>query len=320
MKNFIKTATLGTKNFFVRLWTKIKRRFEHNPNKIKESKFDFALSIVNVVCLLLGVLIVIFPLLNYFSYAFNNGYYNVDVIFFPSKPTLDAIIYVMGGEMAAEFWRSFLNSVIITATVTILSILVEALAAYPLSKFDCPFRGGIMMYFIITMLFSAGVVPIYILMFNLSLTETIWSVILVSISNVSNLLYFKTFFEGLPEDIEEAAKLDGANDLQMFFRIVVPMSLPVIGSCCFFTIVGMWNSYGGAMLFISIDRDAYPLALYIYTLVTESNMIRGDAWVEANVKNIQSAGMLISIIPILCIYPYVIRYIKSGLTIGSVKS
>lgn len=320
IRYFFKNAALETKYFFIRLGRKIKRRFMRDQNKIKESKLDFALSVVNIVCLLLGVIIVIFPLLNYFSYAFNNGYYNVDVIFFPVKPTLDAIIYVMGGAMAAEFWRSFLNSIIITVTVTVVSNLVEALAAYPLSKFDCPFRGGIMMYFIITMLFSAGVIPIYILMFNLGLTETIWSVILVSISNVSNLLYFKTFFEGLPEDIEEAAKLDGANDLQMFFRIVVPMSLPVIGSCCFFTIVGMWNSYGGAMLFISINRDAYPLALYVYTLVTESNMIRGDGWVEANVKNIQSAGMLISIIPILCIYPYVIRYIKSGLTIGSVKS
>lgn len=319
VKYFFKNVWLETKDFFVRTGRKIKRRFKHNPNKIRESKLDIALNITNIVCLILGVLIILFPLLNFFSLAFNEGEFNMDVVLFPVKPTFKSIIYVMGGEMAASFWHSFLNSVIITVTVTVVSNLVEALAAYPLSKFDCPFRSGIMMYFVITMLFSAGVVPIYVLMYNLGLTETIWSVILVSISNVGNLLYFKTFFEGLPEDIEEAAKLDGANELQMFFRIVIPMSLPVIGSCCFFTIVGMWNSYGGAMLFIR-QEHAMPLAYFIYNLITDTQMVSVDGWVTLNQKNIQAAGMLVSIIPILCIYPYVIRYIKSGLTIGSVKS
>ena len=294
--------------------------FSKNPNKIKESKLDVAFNIINIVLLALMVILVLFPLLNYFSLAFNDGNYNIDVVIFPVKPTLAAIEYVLIGEESANFWRAFLNSVIITLTITIVSNLVEGLAAYPLSKMDCPFRSGIMMYFIITMLFSAGIIPSYLLMHSMGLLNTIWSVILISISNVSNLLFFKTFFEGLPTDIEEAAQLDGASDIQMFFLIVIPMSLPVFGSCCFFSLVGAWNSYGGAMMYISTTAtEAHPLAYYIYLLMEDTAMNKNDPWLTMNVRNVQAAAMFISIIPILCVYPYVVRYIKGGLTLGSVK-
>jgi putative aldouronate transport system permease protein len=228
--------------------------------------------------------------------------------------------YIFGGSYTG-FWRAFLNSVIITVVVTIVSNLVEALAAYPLSKSDCPLRSGIMMYFIITMLFSAGIVPIYLLMRSFNLLNNIWSIILISISNVSNLLFYKTFFEGIPSDIEEAATLDGANSLQMFFFVVVPMSLPVLGSCCFFSIVGCWNGYGAALIFIDSQAvSQQPLAYFLYIKLAEGDV--SSMWDEFLLnwsKNIEAAAMLVSIIPILCIYPYVIRYIKGGLTLGSVK-
>ncbi len=296
-----------------------RRKFAKNPNKIRESKFDVGLSVTNVVLLVLLVILIACPLLSFFSLAFSNSAFNAQVILFPKRFTLWAFEYIFDEE-SVWFWRAFLNSVIITVVVTVVSNLVESMAAYPLSKTDCPFRAGIMMFFIITMLFSAGIVPIYLLMYSLKVTNTIWSVILVSISNVGNLLFFKTFFEGLPADIEEAARLDGASEIQMFILIVVPMSLPVIGSCCFFTIVGMWNSYGSAMLFISAAaKEAHPLAYYIYILMTRLEVLKDDPEVVAGLNNIQSAAMLLSIIPILCIYPYVIKYIKNGLTLGSVK-
>ena len=177
------------------------------------------------------------------------------------------------------------------------------------------------MFFIITMLFSAGVVPIYLLMRSFKLLNNIWSIILISISNVTNLLFFKTFFENLPSEIQEAAIIDGATQLQMFFRIIVPMALPVFGSCCFFTIVGMWNGYGAALIFINSEAtDAMPLAYYLYiSLTNNSAATMYDDFLRNYQANIQAASMLISIIPILIIYPYVIKYIKSGATIGSVK-
>ena len=261
-------------------------------------------------------------MLNYFSLAFNDGAQNLKVVIYPVKPTLASFKYVLTGNGAADFWRAFGNSVIITVIVTIGSNLVEAMAAYPLSKRDFPFKGGIMMYFIITMLFSAGIVPIYLLMSELHLLDTIWSVILISISNVTHLLYFKTFFEGIPSDIEEAARLDGAGELQLFFQIIVPMSLPIIGSCCFFTIVGSWNGYGSALLFSSQSaqgKTAQPLAYYLYLMLNELNLDKTDIFAMMNGKNIEAAAMAVSIVPILLMYPYIVKYIKSGLQIGSVK-
>ena len=298
------------------------RIFKKNPNKIKESKLDIFLNILNLTMLFLGVLIIIFPLLNYFSLAFNDGNSNLKVVIFPVSPTLNAFKYVLVGAGALDFWRAFGNSVLLTVVVTIGSNLVEAMAAYPLSKRDFPFKSGIMMYFIITMLFSAGIVPIYLLMYMFGLLDTIWSVVLISISNVTHLLYFKTFFEGIPSDIEEAARLDGASDLQLFFRIIVPMSLPIIGSCCFFTIVGCWNGYGSAMIFISESANgklAQPLAYYLYLMLQNTTLNKNDPWLMANGQNVEAAAMVASIIPILLMYPYVVKYIKGGLQIGSVK-
>lgn len=296
--------------------------FHKNPNKIRESKLDVFLSVLNITLLVLAMLLICFPLLNYFSLAFNDGNFNLQVVFFPVRPTFAAFEYVLAGDGAVDFWRAFGNSVLLTVVVTIGSNLVEAMAAYPLSKRDFPLRNGILMFFIITMLFSAGIVPIYLLMHTLGLLDSIWSVILISISNVTHLLYFKTFFEGIPVDIEEAARLDGASDLQLFFRIIIPMSLPIIGSCCFFTIVGCWNGYGSALLFISQTEDgkrAQPLAYYIYLMLQSNTLDKNNPWLMANGQNVEAAAMLASIIPILCMYPYVVKYIKSGLQIGSVK-
>jgi putative aldouronate transport system permease protein len=195
------------------------------------------------------------------------------------------------------------------------------LAAYPLSKKDFPFRKFFLIFFVITMLFSVGIVPSFLLLQTLKLTGNIWGLIVISISNVFNMLLYKTFFEGLPEEVEDAAKIDGAGGVAMFFKIVMPMSLPVLASCSFFTLVGAWNSYSGAVIFIGPSYPkAWPLALYIYNL---GEMVavaaQRDPDVNVNAMNIPSAAIVLAIVPILAVYPYVIRYIKSGISVGSVK-
>jgi len=295
--------------------------FKKNPNKIKESKLDIFIAVLSGIGIVFMLILVIIPVLNYFSLAFNHFAFNNDVFITPVKWSWEPIAYVFTNENYTNFWKAFLNSVIITVVVTIFSNLFAAMAAYPLSKTDCPFRGVLLMYFIITMLFSAGIVPIYLLMSGMNLLNNIWSVILISISNVGNMLLFKSFFEGLSGEVEEAAIIDGANPLQLFFKIVCPLSLPVFGSCCFFTIVGMWNGYGAALLFInSSAEEAMPLAYYLYIKMTSANVATMyDTELRDWFTNIEAASMLISIVPILLIYPYVIKYIKSGLTLGSSK-
>lgn len=155
-----------------------KNLFKKNPNKIRESKLDVALGIINLVLLLGGVLIIVFPLLNYFALAFNDGNFNLNVVVVPVRFSFKAVSYVLFEDGAKQFWTSFGNSVIITVVVTIGSNLMMALAAYPLSKKDFPFRGGILIFFVITMLFSCGIMPIYLLMDAFGLIDNIFSIIL----------------------------------------------------------------------------------------------------------------------------------------------
>lgn len=294
--------------------------FKSNPNKIKSSKPDIAIHTVSVILLFFLVLITIIPLLNYFSLAFNDPYFNDSIVIFPTKWDFSSFAYVFS-EKYSGFWVAFVNSLIITASVAIVSNLLMALAAYPLSKKNCPFRSGIMMFFVITMLFSAGTVPIYLLMRSFGLLDNILSIIFISISNVGNLLFFKTFFENIPKEVEEAATIDGVGSIKLFFKIVIPMALPVFGSCVFFTIVGMWNGYGAALIFIKSSAEgAMPLAYYLFIKLSQGTTgAMYDTFLLSHFENIQAVSLLISIIPILCIYPYVIKYIKGGATIGSVK-
>lgn len=288
--------------------------------KVRQPVVDVVIRTISMVILGLFVILIIVPLLNYFSLAFNDPTYNENVIIFPIRWDFSSFAYLFSSN-SEGFWKSFVNSIIITVVVTVISNLIEALAAYPLSKLNCPLRKGILMYFVITMLFSAGIVPIYLLMRSFNLLDNIWSIILCSISNVFNLLFYKSFFEGVPKEIEEAATVDGAGSLRLFFDIVVPMALPVFGSCCFFTIVDMWNGYGAALIFIKTSAtDSMPLAYYLYVMMTQdTSKTQYDIFLQTHMDNIQAASFLVSIIPILLIYPYVVKYIKSGATLGSVK-
>jgi putative aldouronate transport system permease protein len=194
-----------------------------------------------------------------------------------------------------------------------------ALAAYPLSKADFPFKKPVLIFFIITMLFSSGIISIYLLMSSMHLTENIGGIIIISLSNVFNMLLFKTTFEGIPKELEESALIDGASSIQMFFRIIIPITLPTFASCCFFTLVGCINGYSGALLFIRTNHEAKPMALIMYELLAVAGKTQTDSYLISNLFNIQSAGIILTVIPILVIYPYIIKYIKSGITLGSVK-
>lgn len=267
--------------------------------------------------LVLFALLIIIPILNLIAFAFSNETKNAFVSFVPQGFTFEYFGYVMFED--PTFWTSLGNSVLITLIVTITSNVFMALAAYPLSKDDLPFKRVVLTFFVITMLFGAGIVPTLYMLQTLGVKGTIWSVILLSINNIFNMLLYKSFFEGLPKETIEAAQVDGVTNIQLFFRIVLPMSLPVFASCCFFTIVGTWNSYSGAQMFIGQNAETqWPLAYYISYLLSYEPKAGG--YINPNnLVNISSAAIIISVIPILLIYPFVIKYIKSGITLGSEK-
>lgn len=302
----------------------------HRRNKLKLAPADKFFNVLNAIFMTLLVVLIVVPLLHLIANAFSDGAAKHAVVFLPkildesgnvkTGLTLRYFQYIIFEYDGGVFINSLKNTAIITIVVTLGSNLLMAFAAYPLSKSDCPFKKPLMIFFLITMLFSAGVLPIYLLMSSMHLTENIFGIILISLSNVFNLLLFKTTFEGIPKELEESALIDGANGLQLFFKIILPMTLPTFASCCFFTLVGCINGYSSALLFIRTNTSAKPMALIMYELlaIASSNQ-QSDTFLTVNYSSIQSAGIILSVIPILLIYPYIIKYIKSGITLGSVK-
>lgn len=284
--------------------------------KIKLSRVDVTFDVIKWVFLVLCLVLVIFPILNVISLAFSKGQYNSEITFFPvwKGLTLDNFSWLFKND---NFLSAIKNSLLFTIVATVGSNILMAMAAYPLSKEDCPFRGPVMIFFIITMLFSAGIVPAFIWLRVLNLYNSIWSLIFLSLNNVFNMLLYKTNFEGIPAEIEEAAMMDGASSITLFFRIVIPMTLPIIASCVFFMIVSTWNSYGSAIIFIT-DTKQMPLAQFLYRLVASTEQSK-DPYLITNTQNVNAATIIVSVIPILCVYPFIMNYMKSGLTIGSVK-
>ena len=300
--------------------------------KVKQPLSDTIFDTSNVVIMTILVIVTVFPLLYLIAAAFSDGTSMPSVLFLPmidrgNGPeigiTLDNFKYIIFEYDNGIFLNSIKNTAIITVCVTLGSNILMALAAYPLSKPNCPCRTGLLVFFMIVMLFSAGIIPSYLLMTEVKLTGNILGIILISLTNVFNLLLFKTTFEGIPKELEESAQLDGATSLQMFFKIIIPITLPTFASCCFFTLVGCINGYSSAILFIRNNAEAKPMAQILYELVTTAASSKGGneqlEFLMDNLFNIQSAGIILSTIPILIIYPFIIRYIKSGVTLGSVK-
>lgn len=290
--------------------------FVKNRKHIRPRAGDLVYLAIVAIFLCLMLIIIVFPMLNMFSLGFSNGIYNDKILFLPKGITFASFSYVL---KEFEFLISFRNSLLITVAVTLLSTLCMALAAYPMSKQDFPFKKAIMILFLIPMLFSPGIVPSYMLVKSMGMLNSLAPLILLSIFNTFNLLLIKTFFENQPTSIVEAAKIDGAGELQLFFRVVIPMAVPVIATTAFYTIFGTWNNYSGAMIFCQTNVQAQPLAYYIYKMLGAVDVGITDKFKIINKLNIQSAAIMISMLPILIVYPFVMRNLKDGLTIGSDK-
>lgn len=271
-------------------------------------------NVINTIVLVLIAFVCILPFFNVLATAFST--HGNDVNFWPKGFTWENVEYVLTDP---GLWRALGVSVMVTVVGTLLSVLTMYSAAYALSKEDFPFRRGIMIFFIITMVFSAGMVPNYILVNTLGLTRSPWALILPSVVQVYNMILIKSYLEGVPKELEESAKIDGANALQTMFRVMIPVSLPCVASVSMFTAVSFWNNYTSALLYLGTEEKWYPLSLYILNYIqTDPDVL--DTSLEAVAKtNIQSAMVIFSILPILLVYPFVLKFFTKGVTVGSVK-
>lgn len=275
---------------------------------------------VNLVLLTLVALICLLPFVHMIAKSFS-GTAAVSagrVTFYPIDFTLNTYRYVL---QDALFFSSFRNSVIITVGGTLLALAITVMAAYPLSKPTLKGRKVILLLYVFTMLFYGGMVSIYIFMRSLNLLNTLICQIIPLMVSQYNLFVMKTFFEGLPESIEESAHIDGAGHLRTLMSIVLPLSLPSLATIGLFYAVGYWNAYYHAMLFVT-RPEVKPLQMYLYELITTTqNLYEVDPVLAAGLSSsgMQAAAIVVSTVPILLVYPFLQKYFVKGLTVGSVK-
>jgi putative aldouronate transport system permease protein len=234
---------------------------------------------------------------------------------------LDAYRLVLQNPMIAIGYR---NTLLYVAGGTLLNVIMTCLGAYALSRRNVMFATPIMIFIVFTLFFSGGLIPTYLLVGQtLQMADTPWALIVPTAINTINLIILKTAFESVPVSLEEAARIDGANDFTILFRIVLPLSLPALAVVVLFYAVGHWNSYFPALIYIH-SRDLYPLQLVLREILITSNVESMTTAVSSAdtfqvAQTIKYATIVVATVPILIIYPFLQRYFVKGALIGAIK-
>lgn len=223
------------------------------------------------------------------------------------------------------FWIAYKNTIIYTVVGTVLNLLLSTSMAYCLSRKNLIFRKGITMMVIITMFFGGGLIPNFLLIKWLNLYDTMWSLILPGLISTYNMIIVRTYIKTIPEEIIESVRVDGGNDLQIFAKIILPLSKPVIATVGLFYAIGHWNSYFNAMIYLK-TKVKYPVQLVLKEMIVDQDLqsIAAGAYESMNQQPPTSemliaASIVITLIPVLIVYPFVQRYFVKGIMIGSVK-
>ena len=281
---------------------------------------------VDVIVILLLCLICMVPLLNLLAYSFSASQPIIEnkVFLWPKEFTLKAYQYVLESK---EFWSSVSVSVKRVLLGVPLNTLLTILVAYPLSKDERQFkaRNYYVAYMLTVMLFNGGLMPTYYIVSKTKLIDTVWALIIPGAVPIFNCIVLMNFFRGIPSELEESAKLDGASQWQILWRIFIPISKPSLATIILFSLINHWNSWFDGLIY-SNHTTNYPLQSYLQTLVTSTTEIlaQGDVkaiarLVDINDTNMKAAQIFISVIPLMLIYPFLQKYFTTGLTMGSVK-
>ncbi len=288
--------------------------------KKRQVRGDRVFAFANLALLLLFTGMILFPIYYMFIVSIS-GSTNVvrgDITWYPQNINLDVYKTILKNE---SLGRSYLNTVFYTVAGTSISVFMSALCAYPLSRKQLYGRRAVTFFIIFTMLFDVGMIPRFLVVNALNLRNTVFSILLPGAIDVYYMIMIRTFFQGLPEEMAESAKMDGAGEWKIFSRIIVPLSKPVLASVTLFYAVGIWNSYLGPLLYLD-EKKLYPLQLILRNIVISNEMstMSGDiASMNISTMNIKYAVIFISILPILCIYPFIQKYFNKGVMVGAVK-
>lgn len=223
----------------------------------------------------------------------------------------------------AKMVSSLFFTILLVSVFTVVCMIMTICAAYPLTKKRLKGRDFFLIIIVFTMFFSGGLIPEYLLVKSLKLTNTLWALVLPGMINAFYLIILKSFFASIPEELEESARIDGSSHFGTLVRIVLPLSMPVLATLSLFYAVGRWNGFMDALFYIT-NQDLYPIQLKLYQLVISNQMSDATATEGMNAmapipESLKAASIMFATIPILLVYPWLQRYFISGIMIGAVK-
>ncbi len=292
--------------------------------ELRETKADRLFTILNYVFLSIVALLVLYPLLFVVSASFSNPQYVIsgEMWLWPKEFTVDAYEKVFKNK---EIINGFINTVKYTVAGTALNVVMTILAAYPLSRKDFKGRGFFMAFIVFTMFFSGGLIPTYLLIRDLGMLNTFWVMIIPNAVAVWNIIIMRTFFQGIPTELEESAKIDGSGNFRILWSIVLPLSFPVIAVMVLFYSVGHWNSYFQALIYLQ-DEKRFPLQLILRQILIQGqadDMVKGTSesflQQQLSVEGLKYAVLIVANLPMLMLYPFLQKYFVKGVMIGSLK-
>jgi putative aldouronate transport system permease protein len=289
--------------------------------KNKKSTGEFIAEGLIYASMWLVILITLYPFIYVLSMSISSPAHVIDqsVWLLPNGFSLESYKRVFENPNVLQ---AYYNTVYYTVVGTTVNITMTIMAAYPLSRRKFFLRKPVMMLIVITMFFSGGLVPMFLLIKELGLYNTRWAIILPGAASAFLIIVARTFFQSISEDLHESAKLDGANDLRILHRVVLPLSKPIIAVLTLFYAVAQWNSYFPAMLYLS-NAKLQPLSLYLVKIVVQhsNDMLTGvlDFDTAMYAEQLKYAIIIVAVLPILAIYPFLQKHFVKGVMIGSLK-
>lgn len=278
-----------------------------------------ACDILLIILMLFIGIIMLYPVLYIFAVSLSDSYHIAQnkVTFYPMGFNIEAYKTIFKSN---KIPGAYLNTIIYSGLGTLLSVLLTAISAYPLSKKNLFGRKFFMTGIIITMFFSGGMIPNFLIVQRLGMIDTVWSMLIPNAIWTFELLILKSFYESLPPSLYESAIIDGASEYSILFKIIIPLSKAAIASIALFYFMGQWNSYFIPMIYLN-DSKKLPLQvilreMLIYDGTNDSNLINAAKFTPEALKD---ATIFISMVPVLLVYPFAQKYFTSGVMLGSVK-
>lgn len=292
-------------------------------NKIKSTTEDRVFDGVSFVVIAILIFVCFYPIWYVFCASLTDPTIVAGaggILLFPQKITLDAYKRVFAD---AEIWRGLLNTIFYTVVGTALNVILTAMLAYTLSRKNLLFKKPLTVFVTFTMFFNGGMIPTFMVMQTLGFIDKMIVMILPGSLNILYFFFMRLAIGAVPESLSESARLDGAGELRILIQIIMPLCMPTVAVVILFTAVAKWNDFMSPLIYLPTASDLYPLQMHIRNILNNANDITGSESVIDNAgaysKLVQYATIVVSTLPIICVYPFVQKYFVKGILIGSVK-